>query len=78
MTAFKIEDGVPVPKKKGPGPPYKYKFAEMTVGQSARVKASYATMKTCTRKFCAKPENAGWEFQIEPINEKTTRIHRIK
>lgn len=78
MTAFKIETGVPIPKRKKPGRPYKYDFAGMTVGSSAKVKASYATMWTCIKKFCDKPENEGVEFQIDRLSDRLCRIHRVK
>ena len=75
---MKIEDGIPVPKKKRQGRPYKYPFAEMKVGQSVKVKATYYTLMGCVKNFCAKVENAGVEFQIEMITKTTARIHRIK
>ena len=72
-----IESNVPLPAPVRAGRPPKYRFSDMQVGDSFKVKAIYQTIYTAAKRFTAKPGNEMKRFEIRKEGSQFVRVWRV-
>jgi hypothetical protein len=72
-----IESNVPLPAPVRAGRPPKYRFSDMHVGDSFKVKAIYQTIYTAAKRFVAKSGNELKRFEIRKEGSQYVRVWRV-
>ena len=74
--SIKIEKNIPLPGPVHAGRPPKYKFDEMDVGDSFKVKAIYQTLYTAVKRYTSKEKNKSKQFEIRKVGKEFIQVHR--
>lgn len=74
MGKIRVRRGGEVPEVRV-GPPYKYPFRDMTVGEWFEAEASYETLYSCAKTYVRRyaPEK---KFLIKRVAENKCRVYR--
>ena len=74
--SIQIVKGIPLPSPVRAGRPPKYKFDDMEVGDSFKVKAIYQTLYTAIQRYTKKDANKDKKFEIRKVGKEFIQVHR--